>query len=55
MGFISTSTNFDLGLLFLGLISANNIAARFTQPHGTNIYIYSGKVFDGERPDVDMC
>ena len=43
-GFISTSTNFDLGLLSLGLISPKNIVAHFTQPHGTNkhtyIYIY---------------
>ena len=40
MGFISISTNFDLGLLSLGLISPKNIAAHFTQPHGTKIHIY---------------
>ena len=40
MGFISTSTNFELGLLSLGLISPKNIVAHFTQPHCTNIHIY---------------
>ena len=40
LGFISTSTNFDLGLLSLGIISPKNIAARFTQAHGTNIHIH---------------
>ena len=40
LGFISTSTNFDLGLLSLGLISPKNIEAHFTFPPGTNIHIY---------------
>ena len=40
MGFISTSTNFHLGLVSIGLISLKNIAALFAQPHGTNIHIY---------------
>ena len=49
MGFISTSTNFHLGLVSIGLISLKNIPALFAQPHGTNIHIYIGFISLGLR------
>ena len=38
VGFITSSTNFEMGLLSLSLVSQKFIAARFAQPHGMDIY-----------------